>query len=401
MLFDISIVQSLGKIAVAILLLLSFFLVTVKSRIKTANRIFAGFLILVAFDMCGLFIYEWLEQHPVIDMIRRSSVLLQMPLFYFYLRVICFKGIHVRFALLKHTILFFAFWLTLFIEYVWLPVDQKIAFNQNLNTAHWITFSILAEIQYFVYIFLMFRSLSVYKTNYQANYANYDSTAYRWLFQLTCISLVAHFFALSKNLVIHFASPGIILPAYFVVSISALSAFCWLVLKALYHPSITRGIKTDTTLETLAYNDAAVRFGLKKNSKRQEVELEIDDLIRDQIDHLQKFMVEHEPYLDPDLHVEKLALLLHMPVKELSTLINQYMRQNFFNFVNGYRIEKAKLLLSEQQNSKRTVLQILYDVGFNSKSSFNTAFKKHTGQTPTSFRKTCVLTEQSSNLTAD
>ncbi|PLX12007.1 MAG: AraC family transcriptional regulator, partial [Marinilabiliales bacterium] len=73
--------------------------------------------------------------------------------------------------------------------------------------------------------------------------------------------------------------------------------------------------------------------------------------------------------------------------KELSLLINHDLNQHFFDFVNGFRIRKAMEMLSDENKKKFTVLEILYDVGFNSKSSFNTAFKKYTKLTPTEYRK--------------
>jgi AraC-like DNA-binding protein len=79
---------------------------------------------------------------------------------------------------------------------------------------------------------------------------------------------------------------------------------------------------------------------------------------------------------------------LGMKVRDLSILINHKLDQHFFDFVNQYRISKAMELLRDPQNTKMTVLEILYEVGFNSKSSFNTIFKKQTGQTPTQYRRT-------------
>lgn len=55
--------------------------------------------------------------------------------------------------------------------------------------------------------------------------------------------------------------------------------------------------------------------------------------------------------------------------------------------MNEYRIEKAMEILKDPSQKELTVLEILYQVGFNSKSSFNTSFKKYTGKTPTDFRK--------------
>ena len=97
-------------------------------------------------------------------------------------------------------------------------------------------------------------------------------------------------------------------------------------------------------------------------------------------------MIAQEPYLDPSLTIQQLADQIELPVKELSVLINHHMDQHFFDFVNEYRIQKAMHLLRDPEKRDVTVLEILYEVGFNSKSSFNTSFKKYTNLTPTAFR---------------
>jgi len=81
-----------------------------------------------------------------------------------------------------------------------------------------------------------------------------------------------------------------------------------------------------------------------------------------------------------------LANQIDIPVRDLSILINHQMDQHFFDFVNEYRIQKAMHILKDESKSQLTVLEILYEVGFNSKSSFNTSFKKYTNLTPTAYR---------------
>lgn len=98
-------------------------------------------------------------------------------------------------------------------------------------------------------------------------------------------------------------------------------------------------------------------------------------------------MSANESYLNPSLTIKNLAQQLNMPMHDLSVLINQDLNQHFFDFVNEYRIKKAMHILGDTTKYHLTVLEILYEVDFNSKSSFNTAFKKHTGTTPTQFRK--------------
>ena len=70
----------------------------------------------------------------------------------------------------------------------------------------------------------------------------------------------------------------------------------------------------------------------------------------------------------------------------LSQILNERIRQNFFDFVNSYRIEEAKRKLVEPATKHYSILGIAEEVGFNSKSAFNNAFKKHTNMTPTEFK---------------
>ncbi len=90
-------------------------------------------------------------------------------------------------------------------------------------------------------------------------------------------------------------------------------------------------------------------------------------------------------YLNPDLTLNDLAKILDLPPKELSQIVNQSFGKHFFDFVNSYRIDEAKKLLQDPQNTM-TIQEVMYSVGFSSKSSFNTIFKKKTNQTPSQFR---------------
>ena len=154
-------------------------------------------------------------------------------------------------------------------------------------------------------------------------------------------------------------------------AITALSVMCWFVLKALYQPELFRGVDSTLPLvrEMLPAPEAAKPTG-----------------VEEKIAQLKAYMEQAEPYLEPDLTIQELAARMNMPMRELSLLINHHLNQHFFDFINGYRIEKAKTLLRSAPKQALNVQEILYEVGFNSKSSFNTAFKKHTNTTPTQYR---------------
>ncbi|MDW8550073.1 helix-turn-helix domain-containing protein [Epilithonimonas ginsengisoli] len=154
---------------------------------------------------------------------------------------------------------------------------------------------------------------------------------------------------------------------------SFLLAACWFILKALNYPELFRRI--DSTLQPT-----------KDFADILEVENKTEETKKIRIEQLKNFMVEKEPFLEPSLTIQELADQLNIPVRELSVLINHHLNQHFFDFVNEYRVKKAMTILRDASKKEVTVLEILYEVGFNSKSSFHTSFKKHTNQTPTAFR---------------
>ncbi|MDZ7796667.1 MAG: helix-turn-helix domain-containing protein [Candidatus Marinimicrobia bacterium] len=98
-------------------------------------------------------------------------------------------------------------------------------------------------------------------------------------------------------------------------------------------------------------------------------------------------MDDKQLYLDPELNILDVAKLLHVPRHHITQVLNEKLGKNFYNFINAYRIEIAKDKLSDPQNDRFTILAVGYDSGFNSKTSFNTLFKKHVGLTPSEYRK--------------
>jgi AraC-like DNA-binding protein len=102
---------------------------------------------------------------------------------------------------------------------------------------------------------------------------------------------------------------------------------------------------------------------------------------------LLRFMAAEKPFLSSDLSLYGLAQKLSISPHHLSQIINERLRQNFFEFVNRHRVEEAKRMLLEPAKSNINVAEIGFEAGFSSISVFNTAFKKHTGMTPSQFRK--------------
>ena len=109
-------------------------------------------------------------------------------------------------------------------------------------------------------------------------------------------------------------------------------------------------------------------------------------IIRENYDKLCSCIFNQKLYKNPDLKIGDLSEVLGLSARNTSTLINTFSNGNFYDFINSYRIEEAKVLL-ENEEEDVTILAILYEAGFNSKSVFNTVFKKMVGVTPSFFRK--------------
>jgi AraC-like DNA-binding protein len=103
---------------------------------------------------------------------------------------------------------------------------------------------------------------------------------------------------------------------------------------------------------------------------------------------LLQVMESEKVFLDPNLGLPQLAAKVHMSTHDLSFLINEGFGENFFQFVNRYRVEEAKTLLKSGKHKHLNILGIAYESGFRSKSTFNTTFKKLTGLSPSQFMQT-------------
>ncbi|MBN1396924.1 MAG: helix-turn-helix transcriptional regulator [Bacteroidetes bacterium] len=101
---------------------------------------------------------------------------------------------------------------------------------------------------------------------------------------------------------------------------------------------------------------------------------------------LDSYMIQDKPYLEEDLNLRELADRIDVLPHHLSQLLNEHYNKNFFEFINSYRVQEVKKMLSDPNKKNESILSIAFSSGFNSKATFNSFFKKYTGQTPRQFR---------------
>ena len=119
-----------------------------------------------------------------------------------------------------------------------------------------------------------------------------------------------------------------------------------------------------------------------------------EDTAPEAIAAIRAAMEQRELYLLPTLNIEEFARQVGVHYREVSAIINSHFNTNFFEFVNAYRIKKAKALLQDPGCAQMTIMDILLASGFNSKSSFNRFFKRYTGMSAADFRKQHQASEQ-------
>lgn len=363
-------------IGIFLVLFLALFLLTVKTKHRLANWLLALFLFTNAIDALKFLMRDFPVNHINLEAFRWSINYLAPASFYLYVLSVCFSNFRLKPRHLWHTLPFIAFNLYMAYGIYFEDRASKVSFINALNESpimqfFYFLFEILFQV-YFIASFLMIRKS---KTVYLENYTNPNISILNALYKITILYYVLHFIVLIRWLVTFIFGVGEI-RAWIVTldGFAFLFCTCWYLFVALNKPEFFRGVNSQLK-------------PIVELISKQKYSPAIDDEKNKQILALKEFMIEKEPYLNSSLTIQDLAEQVKIPVKDLSALINLYMNKHFFDFINEYRIEKAKEILKDPSQKQLTILEILYQVGFNSKSSFSTSFKKHTGTTPTDFRK--------------
>lgn len=99
-----------------------------------------------------------------------------------------------------------------------------------------------------------------------------------------------------------------------------------------------------------------------------------------------------KPYLNPQINLKTVSKRLDIPPHHITEILNGLLGQNFNEYVNNYRVEEFKSLVLDPKYKNFSLLAIAFEVGFRSKATFNTTFKKFTNQTPSEFKKSVMDT---------
>ncbi len=365
-------------ITLFISLLLIFFLLTVKTKDKTSNILFAIFLLINAIDSSEPLFGLMFDRPSNLGIFRSSIAFLQIPVFYLYVLSVSYSDFKLKPKYLMHAIPFLIVNAVLVPRFYAVDDASKLDFIINRKSMIELQFiHVLIHVQIIVYFAAIFMLLKRAKKLYLENNAGTHINSYNWLFQFATLLSILYVVAIVKNIFKFSEYPDI--SEWIKAGIMVMQPFiiCWYLFKALNNPDLFRNIDSKLKLVKDIVSEEKINTATVVTEKVYS-----EELLK-----LQQYMNEEKPFLNPSLTIQDVSNDTQIPVRDLSLLINHKLEQHFYDFINAYRIENAKNILKDVAKSKVTILEILYEVGFNSKSSFNTAFKKHTGFTPTDFRK--------------
>lgn len=355
--------------------LLAIFLLTVKTNNRLANNFLGAYFLVFAVHI-SVFAYAKYITLPInVELIRDHIAFLSSPLLYLYVISSIYSDFKLKPHHLFHFLPFVLQTLLFSPRFYFSDANSSELLLANLNSTFEGTVSIIfGLLVVFFYLLAIFFELKKYQRLLMENYTDKSTFNYDWLYQLFILLSAVFCLSVTKQIYHLLGSDYAVLSMLrILLTITLIALLSWIVLKSLYYPELFRNIN----LKHLLVKDMLVKEASNIAVKKPD----------DEIDKLITFMHEKEPYLDADLTILKLADMVGVSNRDISLLINHHLNQHFFDFINEFRINKSKKLLLENKNSKLTIQRIMYDVGFNSKSSFYTAFKKQVGITPSEYRK--------------
>ena len=314
----------------------------------------------------------------ILTTIHLTFPLLHYPIFYLYVKSLINKTNRLRLFELLHLTPY----LLLFLLLSLFP-DNRDFLSISNQPSKLIHFNLILNfVSGLTYMSLCLILLQKYSKRIKQDFSNIDKINLRWLSHLifsfwavlligmTYIVLTKGFQLESSYSIDVFIYGSITFFVFFIgfYSIKKTNFFS--------HQNIGENINAPESKQKV--KNKYGKYGLKKN--------EIPALK----ETLLQFMDEEKPYLDCDLTLAQLAEKLNVYKHYLTQILNDELNQNFYDFINSYRIEEVKNRLADKNSDQYSLLGIAFDAGFNSKSSFNRIFKNHTGITPSQYKKSFI-----------
>ena len=378
-----------------------------KTENRTANRILCILLLLFTtslidgfMDRTGYYLLfphligvEWLT-NPVYG-----------PVVYFYIRELTKWGEKRTWKQALHFVPAAAFFVIL-VPLFRLTADEKIRGWLRLNdparqtpASGFDPLTAALTVQISIYLVLSLRLLLAHSARVKENYSSVERISLSWLRDLIVACAILWVLYAFMNLF----SPalGVWREANYLISLAIAVVIFVMGYKGLRQPAV---FFPSNSRPSNVEEEASASVPWKQTKPEDPQETGIDEPSPESVKKYRKsslssvqsesihqrllqLMEKEKPFLDPELTLHSLSERLGVSPNHLSQVINGRLNRSFFDFVNENRVQEAIRLLADPESTRLSVLGIALDSGFNSKSAFYTAFRKHAGMTPTRYKE--------------
>ncbi|MGM0531103.1 MAG: helix-turn-helix domain-containing protein [Bacteroidota bacterium] len=361
---------------------MSFFiallLFTKKNKALT-DRILATWVVLIGLHLLGYYLYHlgfW-EKYPHMVGTTAPFPLLHGPMLYLYTLYSLRSDTKLRFVDYWHFAPFLLGYLSMFEFFFFYSAEEKRLVDQGAVDDFGVTMTIMLVgfiVSGLTYSFLAYRLTWKHKHKIDDNFSYEEGINLDWL--RYCIYGIGIIFLTATTIIILRDGLGI------QFSFNADFIFYTLIILFIFYigyfgirhqDMFTHNVEMD-----VVRNAPSLQEKYRKSGLREEA-------LQAGHNKLLNFMAVQKPFLDPKLTLSELANNLEMSANQLSQIINQQEAVNFHDFVNRFRVDE--FIDRASKNERFSLLAHALDSGFNSKSSFNSIFKKHKGMTPSQFLK--------------
>ena len=310
---------------------------------------------------------------PNLFFVGGGAFCLDGPLLYFYVRSLIYSDFRFTKADLWHlvpVVIYFTHMLSAFYVQDDVFKQEVVQYFRNDLIQHYLPLDTMIKALRFGYVICGLYLISKYRDQLKDVYSDIAAIDLSWL-QLLVTSFLLIMFA-----------------ELLLAAIKIVSLFYLVKIDLLIFIGLSSYYAKFVLINLLLFFSAANVSALKRiRQKPAELTEKLDAINLEYVERIESFMGEYKPFLSANITLESLSEQLDVPSRELSATLNRHFKMNFYEFINNYRIKEAKLLLKSDAHREKTITEIFTAVGFNSKSVFNTFFRKTEGMTPSEFRK--------------
>lgn len=337
-----------------------------KHQYWLAAFLFLEFLSL--FLISGHYHYQFIPNNRLYLLLSFISEYSICPVFYLFVTSISMQSTHLK---PKHILLAIPF----LIGFTFLYIPEKL-WAQHAYTFH-LTLTVNYYGQAIFYSIMAWKHYRLFQQKMN-NYATQDFIERLSWLKLAIIAYTAIWLIAFTHNILNMFNYGFNAIANYIIEVVSLLFLNALMFIGVRKPIDVNQIPATEFTHNTQSNSAKYAASSLSNSDKEKI-----------LDKLKAKMETDLLYKTPNLTLKVLADKLDVQTKHLSQIINEHYDTNFCEYINSLRIEDAKLQLANPKYTYKTILEIIYDTGFNSKSVFNTVFKKQTGITPSAYRKNC------------